>query len=81
MKDKEVVIVDKIIDIVPNKYEAIRVMAKEARRINDIILRSINWEGEAKPTTLALKRFLEGKIKYVYGEEERGPKGLFKDDD
>jgi DNA-directed RNA polymerase subunit K/omega len=68
---KNVVVIDKLTKVVPNKYEAIRVMAKEARRINNIILRSENWESTEKPTTLAMKRLLDNRLKYDFVEDER----------
>lgn len=61
-----------ILGHINNRYEAIRVLAKEARRINTIIRRS-GEEIEGKPTTMAIKRLVEGKVKYSYeepGEEQ-----------
>ncbi len=52
-----------------NRYEAIRVMAKEARRINTLI-RLSSEEIEEKPTSIAISRFIEGKVKYSYEEPE-----------
>ena len=55
--------VEELWKIVPNKYEAIVVIAKEARRI-------AQWARERgiklpkRATTLAIERFLEGKVKY-----------------
>ena len=54
---------------IPNRYEAVRVMAKEARRINTIIKLS-GEEIEDKPTTIAMRRLIEGKVKYTYEEQE-----------
>ncbi len=50
-----------------NRYEAIRVLAREARRINTII-RMSGEEIEDKPTTIAINRLIEGKVKYNYEE-------------
>lgn len=49
----------------PGKYEAIMVIAKEARRINNR-LRGQNVG--FKVTTLAMDRYREGNVKYEYWE-------------
>lgn len=55
--------VEELWEIAPNKYEAIVVVAKEARRI-------ARWARERgiklpkRTTTMAIERFLEGKVKY-----------------
>jgi len=56
-----------IIVQISNRYEAIRVLAREARRINTII-RMSGEEIEDKPTTIAITRLIEGKVKYNYEE-------------
>jgi DNA-directed RNA polymerase omega subunit len=61
---------EKILKIIENRYEAIRVMAKEARRVNTLIRLSPD-EVEDKPTTIAMDRVIDGKVKYEYEE----PKG------
>ena len=61
--------VERILDIVPNRYEAVRIMAKEARRINTLI-RLSGEEIEEKPTSIAIRRFVEGKVKYTYEKLE-----------
>ena len=58
-----------ILKRVDNRYEAIRVIAKEARRINALI-RLSGEEIEEKPTTIAIKRMIEGKVKYKYEQQE-----------
>jgi len=60
---------EKILEIIDNRYEAIRVIAKEARRINTII-RLSGEEFDEKPTTMAIKRTIEGKVKYKYEQQE-----------
>ena len=55
--------------VVPNRYEAIRVMAKEARRVNTII-RKAGEEFEEKPTSIAMGRVIDGKVKFEYEEPE-----------
>jgi DNA-directed RNA polymerase omega subunit len=61
---------ENILKVVPNRYEAIRVMAKEARRINSLI-RKAGEELEEKPTSIAMNRVIDGKVKFEYEE----PKG------
>ncbi len=58
---------EKILGQVSNRYEAIRIAAKEARRVNALIKLS-GEEIEEKPTTIALRRMIEGKVKYAYAE-------------
>ena len=60
---------EKILERVDNRYEAIRVIAREARRINALI-RLSGEEIEEKPTTIAVKRMIEGKVKYKYEQQE-----------
>jgi DNA-directed RNA polymerase omega subunit len=60
---------EKILEVIPNRYEAVRIMAKEARRINTLI-RLSGEEIEEKPTTIAIKRLIDGKVKYAYAEPE-----------
>ncbi|HUV37231.1 MAG TPA: DNA-directed RNA polymerase subunit omega [Patescibacteria group bacterium] len=64
---------EKILERVPNRYEAIRIAAKEARRINALIKLS-GEEIEEKPTTIAIRRLIEGKVKYVYAEPKEEQK-------
>jgi len=58
---------ERILEIVPNRYEAVRIMAKEARRIN-ILIHLSGEEIEEKPTTIAMRRLVDGKVKYTYAE-------------
>ena len=66
---KNVVLIEKIMAVVPNKYEAIRVVAKEARRINALLIHGAS-EIEEKPTMMAVRRLLERKIKFDYVEPQ-----------
>ena len=61
---------EKILEKIDNRYEAIRVIAKEARRINTLI-RLSGEEFDEKPTTIAVKRTIDGKVKYTYEQEEQ----------
>lgn len=60
---------EKILTEISNRYEAVRVMAKEARRINTII-RLSGEEIEDKPTSIAMRRLVEGKVKFKYEKQE-----------
>ncbi|OQX83614.1 MAG: DNA-directed RNA polymerase subunit omega [Candidatus Latescibacteria bacterium 4484_7] len=60
---------EKILERVPNRYEAVRIMAKDARRIN-LLIRLSGEEIDEKPTTIAMKRLIEGKVKYRYVNPE-----------
>ncbi|MFA4947887.1 MAG: DNA-directed RNA polymerase subunit omega [Candidatus Krumholzibacteriia bacterium] len=60
---------ERITEVIPNRYEAVRIMAKEARRINTLI-RLSGEEIEEKPTSIAMKRLIDGKVKYMYAEPE-----------
>ncbi len=60
---------ERITEVIPNRYEAVRIMAKEARRINTLI-RLSGEEIEEKPTSIAMKRLIDGKVKHTYAEPE-----------
>jgi DNA-directed RNA polymerase subunit K/omega len=63
---QHVVLIEKLTAVISNKYEAVRVMAKEARRINSLLIRGAQSEVEEKPTMMALKRVLDNRVKYDY---------------
>jgi DNA-directed RNA polymerase omega subunit len=67
---KDVVLIEKLTSVIPNKYEAVRVVAKEARRINALLIRSDQGEIEEKPTMMALQRVLDDRIKYQFVEPD-----------
>lgn len=75
----DVVLIEKITGVIDNKYEAIRVIAREARRINALLMRG-EGEIDEKPTMMALQRVLDGKVKYEFVELEK-KKALFDNDD
>ena len=55
-----------------NPYEAVTVASQESRRINQVrLMMDVTEEGD-KPTTMALKRLSEGKVKMTYGDAEGG---------
>jgi DNA-directed RNA polymerase subunit K/omega len=76
---KNVVLIDKLTGVIPNKYEAVRVVAKEARRINALLIRGAQGETEEKPTMMALHRVLDNKIKYKFADDDA--KAAFEDEE
>jgi hypothetical protein len=60
-----------ITSLIPNKFEAIRVLALECRRLNDEIRAREDAEVEGKLTTLAVKQMLEGRVTYYDAKERR----------
>lgn len=76
---KKVVLIDRMTDVIPNKYEAVRVVAKEARRINALLIRGAQGEVEEKPTVMALERLLDNRVKYEFAEPGTG--ASFEDDE
>ncbi len=53
----------KVTELIPNKFEAIKVASLEARRLNERA-RMFNVSLPGKITTLAISRLLDGKIEY-----------------
>ena len=53
----------KVTELIPNKFKAIKIAALEARRLNDRA-RMYNVDLPGKITTLAVDRLIEGKIEY-----------------
>lgn len=72
---EDVVLIEKLTQVIPNKYEAVRVIAKEARRINALLIRGAG-EVDEKPTMMALKRVLDNKVKFDYVEFEKVQPGF-----
>jgi DNA-directed RNA polymerase subunit K/omega len=60
-----------ITNLIPNKFEAIRVLALECRRLNDEIRAREDGECEGKLTTLAVSQMLAGKVTYYDAKERR----------
>jgi DNA-directed RNA polymerase subunit K/omega len=65
--------VHKILDHIPNKFEAIRVIALECRRINSqlTVSEEESSEPEEKITTRAVDRLIDGEVKYYDARERR----------
>ncbi len=59
----------KVTDLIPNKFEAIRVVSLEARRLN-ARARTLDVSLPGKITTLAVDRLLTGKVSW-YDRRER----------
>jgi len=59
---------------IPNKFEAIRIAALEARRLNDRA-RAVSANLPGKLTTIAIQRLIDGKILY-YDKRERAAAAL-----
>ena len=59
----------KVTDLIPNKFEAIKVAALEARRLNERA-RFFNVMLEGKITSLAVDRLIDGKVEY-FDQRER----------
>ncbi len=77
---EKLVIIEKIAKIIPNRYEAVRVIAKEARRINSLIIRGAEAEWDFKPTTAAVERVINGKVEFEYVDHETGSGDFFQED-
>ena len=78
---EKLVLIEKITDRIANRYEAIRVMAKEARRLNSLIIRGAQADADFKPTTAALNRVIEDKVKFEYVEREDAPDEMFTENE
>lgn len=75
----KLVLIEKITDSIANRYEAVRVMAKEARRLNALILRGATAEEDFKPTSAAVRRVIDDKVRFEYVERVE-EKDLFDED-
>lgn len=58
-----------VTDVIPNKFEAIKVAALEARRLNDRA-RTLGVALPGKLTSTAVQRLIDGKIDH-YDQRER----------
>ncbi len=57
-----------------NKYEAVNVISKEARRLNAIEPIFRQWPSDMKVTLLALQRVGQGLIEPIFKKEEEKKK-------
>lgn len=62
--------VNDILEHVPNKFEAIRVLALECRRLNDR-LRAAEMGDDQKMTTKAIDHMTSGQVRYYDARERR----------
>ena len=76
---EKLVVIQKITDRIENRYEAVRVMAKEARRLNALVIRGAEVDADFKPTTEGMDRLIEGRIEYRYAEEVDENDELFEE--
>jgi len=53
----------KVTNLIPNKFEAIKIAAMEARRLNDKA-RTYNVNLPGKITSIAVERLIDGKVEY-----------------
>jgi DNA-directed RNA polymerase omega subunit len=63
----DVKIMEAFLGMKQNRYELVRVASKEAKRIS-ALLRLSGEEVHEKVTTIALRRVVEGKVKYQYAK-------------
>jgi DNA-directed RNA polymerase omega subunit len=76
---EKLVLIEKITQRISNRYEAVRVMAREARRLNSLVVRGAEPEPDFQPTSTAVKRLINGKISYQFVEEETGSGDFFQE--
>ena len=76
---EKLVTIEKIQGKIQNRYEAVRVMAREARRLNSLVIRGAEPAPDFKPTSTAVKRLINGKISYSYVEEATGTGDFFQE--
>ena len=75
----KLVVIEEIMKKVANRYEAVRVIAREARRLNALVNRGAETDEDFKPTSVAMQRLLEDKIQYEYVERSEAPDELFSE--
>jgi len=78
---EKLVLIEKITKHIDNRYEAVRVMAKEARRLNALIIRGAQADADFKPTSAAVQRVIEQKVKYEYVEPSEDSGEMFGEED
>jgi DNA-directed RNA polymerase subunit K/omega len=78
---EKLVLIEKITKKIHNRYEAVRVMAKEARRLNSLIIRGAQADPDFKPTSAAVQRVIDDKVKFEYVEHDEQSGELFGEED
>jgi len=76
---EKLVVIEKVTKKIPNRYEAVRVMACEARRLNALVIRGAEPVEGFKPTTAAMQRLFDDKIEYAFVEKTADPDELFSE--
>jgi DNA-directed RNA polymerase omega subunit len=67
--------VEKVTTVIKNKYEAVVVAAREARKINSVMRMVGRDESKEKVTSRALRRVGNGDVDFVYLEDQAGATG------
>ena len=62
-----------------NPHSFVRVMAREARRLNSLVIRGAEPEPDFKPTSTAVKRLINDKITFSYADEPTGSGDFFQE--
>ena len=78
---EKLVLIEKITKNIDNRYEAVRVMAKEARRLNSLIIRGAQADADFKPTSAAVQRVIDEKVKYEYVDPSEESGEMFGEED
>ena len=76
---EKLVVIEKVTSKIPNRYEAVRVMAREARRLNALVVRGAEPAEGFKPTSAAMQRLFDEKIQYDFVERTPEPDELFSE--
>ncbi|MFQ5600576.1 MAG: DNA-directed RNA polymerase subunit omega [Candidatus Krumholzibacteriia bacterium] len=62
--------VEKVTTVIHNKYEAVVVAAREARKINSVMRMVGRDESKDKVTSRALRRVSRGDVDFVYLDDQ-----------
>jgi DNA-directed RNA polymerase subunit K/omega len=76
---EKLVVIEKVVKKIPNRYEAVRVMSCEARRLNALVVRGAEPVEGFKATTAAMQRLFDDKIQYDFVERTADPDELFSE--
>ena len=67
---EKLVLIEKITKVIGNRYEAVRVIAREARRLNSLIINGAQADPDFKPTSAAMQRVIQQKVKFEYTDQK-----------
>jgi DNA-directed RNA polymerase subunit K/omega len=76
---EKLVVIERVVKKIPNRYEAVRVMSCEARRLNALVVRGAEPVEGFKATTAAMQRLFDDKIQYDFVERTADPDELFSE--